>query len=100
MFAAIRHDQRALRANPGHEAAKHHLDLLRVRLTDEVDHLIESGRSAFRAEDLQSALDLWRRALLIDPDNERAQAYIHRAERHLANLEQLRAEPANAAETD
>ncbi len=100
VFAAIRHDQRALRANPGHEAAKHHLDLLRVRLTDEVDHLIESGRSAFRAEDLQSALDLWRRALLIDPDNERAQAYIHRAERHLANLEQLRAEPANAAETD
>lgn len=100
VFAAIRYDQRALRANPMHEGAKRHIDLLRVRLTDEVEHLIELGRSAFRAEDLRGALDLWRRALLIDPDNERAQAYIRRAERHLANLEQLRSEPASAAENN
>jgi tetratricopeptide (TPR) repeat protein len=100
VFAAIRHDERALRANPEHQGARRHLDLLRVRLTDEVEHLIELGRSAFRAEDLQRALDLWRRALLIDPSNERAQAYIRRAEEHLANLELLRSEPTNAAETD
>jgi len=100
VYAAIRHDERALRANPDHQAAKRHLDLIRVRLTDEVDSLIESGRRAFRAEDLQRAVDLWRRALLIDPDNERAQAYIHRANRHLANLERLRSEPANGAEAD
>ena len=100
VFAAIRHDQRALRANPSHEGANRHIDLLRVRLTDEVEHLIEKGRSAFRAEDLQRALDLWRRALLIDPGNERAKAYVRRAERHLANLERLRSEPASASDTD
>ena len=59
----------------------------------EVDTLIESGRTAFRNEDLQSALDLWRNALLIDPANERAQAYVRRAERQLQNLERLRSEP-------
>ncbi len=55
--------------------------------------LIEKGRTYFRNEDLQSALDSWRRALLVDPDNERAQAYAARAERQLENLERLRSEP-------
>ena len=92
-FAGIRHDERALRANPAHEGAAHHLDLLRLRLWDDVEVLIDDGRRAFREEDLQLALDLWRRALLIDPENERAEAYVDRAERQLENLERLRSEP-------
>ena len=99
-YTAIRHDERALLANPAHEAARRHLDLLRVRLTDEVDPLIEEGRSAFRAEDLRTALDLWRRALLIDPGNERAGAYIHLAERYLSNLEQLRSDPSGLSDPE
>ena len=55
----------------------------------------KAGRTAFREEDLQSALDLWRRALLVDPRNERVIAYIGRAERQLQNLERLRANPTS-----
>ena len=56
-------------------------------------YLIEAGRVAFGDDRLEAALSLWRRALLIDPENERIQAYIARAERQLENLERLRAEP-------
>jgi tetratricopeptide (TPR) repeat protein len=63
----------------------------------QVESLVEAGRTAFGDEKLETALDLWRRALLIDPDNERIQAYIARAERQLETLEQLRAERAGGA---
>ncbi|HTF33472.1 MAG TPA: hypothetical protein VK714_07185 [Myxococcota bacterium] len=92
-FAAIQQDLRALEADPHHAAARKHLAAVRQRLSPEVDGLIESGRTAFREEDLQAALDQWRRALLVDPENERALAYVARTEKLLENLEQLRAEP-------
>jgi tetratricopeptide (TPR) repeat protein len=92
-FAAIRHDLRALQADPEHAAARRHLRLLRRELSPRVYELIEDGRRAFRDEDLESALELWRQALLVDPDNGRARAYIGRGERQLENLERLRAEP-------
>jgi tetratricopeptide (TPR) repeat protein len=90
LYAAIRQNLRALEADPDHRAAKAHLRELRGRLSIEVPALIEAGRAAFRSEDLQSAIDLWRRALLVDPDNERVIAYIGRAEQQLQNLERLR----------
>ncbi len=62
----------------------------RKRFSGEADSLVEQGRAAFREEKLDEALDAWRRALLLDPDNERVQAYIARAERQLENLERLR----------
>ena len=92
-FSAIRNDLRALRADPKHTVARRHLEALRGELGPGVPALIEAGRTAFREEDLQSALDLWRRALLVDPDNERVIAYIGRAEQQLENLERLRSEP-------
>jgi len=63
----------------------------------QVESLVEAGRAAFGDEQLETALDLWRRALLIDPENERIQAYIARAERQLETLEQLRAERGGGA---
>jgi len=66
---------------------------IRAELAGEVEGLIEAGRAAFRDEQLETALALWQRALLIDPDNERIQAYIARTERQLENLERLRAAP-------
>ena len=93
LFTAIRHYLRALDADSDHAAARRGLDDLRRELANEVDPLIEAGKSLFSKEDLQRALDVWRRALLIDPDNERASAYIKRAQRELDNLERLRAEP-------
>ena len=59
------------------------------------DAMSQQGVEAYQAERaavLRTALDLWRRALLIDPENERIQAYIARSERQLETLEQLRAE--------
>jgi tetratricopeptide (TPR) repeat protein len=93
LFTAIRHYLRALEADSDHAAARQHLVDLRRQLATEVDPLIEAGRRRFSNEDIQPALDLWRRALLIDPDNERARAYIARARREIENLERLRAEP-------
>jgi tetratricopeptide (TPR) repeat protein len=95
-YAAIRHELRALGVNPNHARAKEHLVALRTQLGPEVPGLIDAGRTAFQQEDLQSALDQWRRALLVEPDNERATQYVSRAEKLLQNLEQLRAEPEPA----
>jgi len=98
LYSAIRYDLRALDAGPDHRAARAHLNRLRSRMAVEVPALIEAGRTAFREEDLQSALDLWRRALLVDPENERVIAYIGRADHQLQNLERLRSEPDVASE--
>jgi len=92
-FAAIGHDLQALNAFASHTGARQHLAETRLQLAPQVELLIEEGRTHFRNEDLQSALDSWRRALLIDPGNERAQAYAARAVRQLENLERLRSEP-------
>ena len=92
-FAAIRNDLRALHADPNHAVAREHLRTLRSELSPKVPVLVEDGRTAFKAEDLQSALDYWRRALLVEPENERVIAYIGRAEQQLENLERLRSEP-------
>ena len=77
---AIEEEQRARR------------ERIRAARMAQVESLVEAGRTAFGDEKLETALDLWRRALLIDPENERIQAYIARAERQLETLEQLRAE--------
>jgi tetratricopeptide (TPR) repeat protein len=97
LYEAIRHDVKALRADPQHRRAQVHLAHLRERLAFQVEPLIEQGREAFQKDDLQTALDAWRLALLIDPSNERTRAYIARVERQLANLESLRSEPGVAA---
>lgn len=64
---------------------------IRAELAEEVVALIEAGREAFGEEQLELARTLWRRALLIDPENERVIAYIARAERQLENLDRVRA---------
>ena len=95
-YAAIRDDLRALELAPEHGEARQHLAELRRRLSPDVARLIETGQGHYQQEDLHSALDAWRRALLIDPTNEEARAYVARAELLLQNLERLRAEPGSA----
>jgi tetratricopeptide (TPR) repeat protein len=92
-FEAIRWDLRALQAEPKHARARRHLDGLRERMRPDVPGLIESGRRKFQQEDLQGALDLWRRALLIEPNHEEAKEYAARAEQLLENLDRLRGAP-------
>jgi len=93
LYTAISQDMFALKADPKHRGASRHLNEIRSRLSGGVGALIEAGRSAYRDEDLQTALVAWSRAVLVDPDNERARAYVKRAERQLQNLERLRSEP-------
>jgi len=100
LYAAIRQELRALEVGPDHVAAREHLANLRRRLAPDLERLIETGRTAFGNEDLQTALESWRQALLVDPENERVRAYAARAERQLQNLERLRAEPAEAENED
>jgi hypothetical protein len=100
LYDAIRQDQRALKANARHAGAKRHLKTLRRRLSGSSGALIEAGRRAYREEDLQTALELWSKVLLIDPDNQRARAYSDRAKRQLQNLERLRAEPDVAGRSE
>jgi tetratricopeptide (TPR) repeat protein len=92
-FEAIRWDLRALQAEPKHTRARRHLDGLRERMRPDVAGLIESGRRKFQQEDLQGALDLWRRALLIEPNHAEAKEYAARAEQLLENLDRLRGAP-------
>jgi len=93
LFDAIRFDIRALRADPKHPRARRHLEALRGRMRPEVDGLLEAGRRKFQQEDLQASLDLWRRALLIEPGNAEAREYATRAEQLLENLDRLRGAP-------
>jgi tetratricopeptide (TPR) repeat protein len=83
--AAIEDEQRARR------------ERVRAARAAQVESLVEAGRTAFGDEKLETAIHLWRQALLIDPENERIQAYIARAERQLETLEQLRAERGGGA---
>ena len=92
-FEAIRWDIRALGVDPKQARARRHLDTLRESMRPEVGGLIESGRRKFQQEDLQAALDLWRRALLVDPENAEAKEYAERAEQLLENLDRLRGAP-------
>jgi tetratricopeptide (TPR) repeat protein len=99
-YAAIRQQLFALGANADHAGAQQELARLRRQLAPEVEKRIENGRLAFRNEDLQSAIDEWRMALLIDPENERTRAYLGHAERQLENLERMRSEPDSAAKME
>jgi tetratricopeptide (TPR) repeat protein len=63
--AAITDDRRARR------------ERARAARAAQVESLVEAGRTAFGDEQLETALDLWRRALLIDPENEKSR--LHRA---------------------
>jgi tetratricopeptide (TPR) repeat protein len=95
-YAAIRNELRALELAPEHAGARSHLAELRGRLSPDVARLIASGQEHYQQEELHSALDAWRRALLIDPGNEEARAYVGRAENLLQNLERLRSEPGSS----
>ncbi len=94
LYAAIRYDITALGAHAAHPRVRNHLANLRRRLEPQLPDLLKAGREHYQQEDLQAALDQWRKVLLIDPGNEQAQDYTQRAERLLENLERLREEPA------
>jgi tetratricopeptide (TPR) repeat protein len=88
-FGAIAEYEAALSVNAKHAGARKRLTGLRARLHPQVDELYERGKRYFQEEDLHNALRAWRRALSIDPTDERTRENVERAERMLARLEEI-----------
>jgi tetratricopeptide (TPR) repeat protein len=97
LFGALRYDTEALEAAPKHARARAHLASVRQALMPQVEELVEAGRRAYEQEDLETALELWRRALLVDPGHARASEYASRAQKLVENLERLRGDTAAGA---
>lgn len=97
LYAAIRYDLSALRAHGTHPRVRGHLTRIRRKLEPQLPDLLKTGREHYQQEDLQAALDQWRKVLLIEPGNEQALEYTAQAEKLLENLERLRAEPTPAS---
>lgn len=93
LYASIRYDLAALQAHPVHPRVRTHLATIRRRLEPQLPDLLQAGRDHYQQEDLQAALDQWRKVLLIEPSNAQGREYSAKAERLLENLERLRAEP-------
>ena len=88
-FSAIAEYEAALSVNSRHAGAHKRLTDLRARLHPQTDELYQRGKRYFQEEDLHNALRVWRRALSIDPTDERTRENIERAERMLARLEEI-----------
>ena len=88
-FRAFEGYEAALRADPGHVAARQARDRLRIELEHWLPSLYEAGKRYFQDEDLHNAMRVWQRMLMIDPDDARARENVARAERILARLEEI-----------
>jgi len=89
-FRALKEYDSALVLNPDHKRARAASEALRRKLTPQVDELYVVGARYFKDEDLQNALRVWQRLLLINPEHERTRENVARAERMLTRLEELR----------
>ncbi len=70
------------------------------RLVDaEVEERINRGISRFQLEDLEGAIEEWRRALELDPDNAVALDYRKKAEGMLKKIEEIREEARRRGDT-
>ena len=67
---------------------------LNNRYRQGIDQKITAGRRLYSSGKIQEALDVWNSLLKIDPDNQKLQGHIDRAERVLEKLERLSNEGA------
>ncbi|MDH3947991.1 MAG: hypothetical protein OEU74_03420 [Gammaproteobacteria bacterium] len=67
---------------------------LNKRYRQGIDQKIAAGRRLYSSGKIQEALDIWNSLLEIDPDNQKLQGHIDRAERVLAKLQRLSNEGA------
>jgi tetratricopeptide (TPR) repeat protein len=88
-YRAISEYQAALRINPRHKRARRRLERVRDGLRPQIAELYDEGKRYFQEEDLNNALRVWRRVLLIDPGHQRTRENVERAERMLSRLEEI-----------
>ena len=67
---------------------------LNNRYRQGIDQKITAGRRLYSSGKIQEALDVWNSLLEIDPDNQKLQGHIERAERVLTKLQRLSNEGA------
>ena len=67
---------------------------LKKRYRQGIDQKIAAGRRLYSSGKIQKALDIWNSLLEIDPDNQKLQGHIDRAERVLKKLQRLSNEGA------
>ena len=90
-YRALEQYDEAVRLNPSHPSAGLARNRLRERLTGQIPDLEARAKRYFQEEDLQNAVLMWKRVLLISPEQESAAYNLARAERMLAKLEELQA---------
>jgi len=90
-YRALQQYEEALRRNPSHPRAGVASSDLRKRLRPQIEELETRAKRYFQEEDLQNAVLMWKRVLLIEPQRESAAYNLARAERMLARLEELQA---------
>jgi tetratricopeptide (TPR) repeat protein len=91
LYWAIQQYEATLRVRPEHGAAQRRLRTLRERLAPQVEALDEAGKRYFAEEDVQNALVMWNRVLLIDPSRERTARNVEDARKILSRLEEIQA---------
>ncbi len=79
-----------LRQDPRHVEARRYLTLTREALKPVVEAHFRAGLQHYLIEHYQEALDEWRKALRIDPENEAILGYAERAEEKIKALEELK----------
>lgn len=79
-----------LQQDARHSEAKRYLALTREALKPVVETHFRNGLQHYLAEEYKEALDDWRKALRIDPDNEAIVGYAQRAEEKIRALEELK----------
>lgn len=78
-----------LQTDAKHREAKTYLDRTREILLPEVENFFKQGLQFYVKEDYQEALEVWNKALLIQPSHQATLEYSKRAARKLEALEKL-----------
>lgn len=79
-----------LQQDPRHSEAKRYLAMTREALKPVVETHFRNGLQHYLTEEYKEALDDWKKALRIDPENEAILGYAQRAEEKIRALEELK----------
>jgi tetratricopeptide (TPR) repeat protein len=79
-----------LRQDPRNAEAKRYLALTREALKPVVDAYFRAGLQHYLVERYEEALNEWKKALRIDPENDAILGYARRAEEKIKALEELK----------
>lgn len=86
---AKKHLETLLAINPNHAKANEYLSALNSEIDSLVDIKIETGKELYSNKRVKAALDVWKQAYKLSPDNTELPLLINRAEKVSKNLKLL-----------